>query len=352
MDSASVAAAPAVEHRVAFHGSGGEYFGIWIVNLVLTILTLGIYSAWAKVRRLKYFYGQTELAGARFDYHGNPRAILVGRLIGLLLFAAYTVATELVSWWTPVVLVLLAVVLPWLLRNAIRFQLHNSSYRGIRFAFDGRRAPAYVVFLLHPLLMLVTFYLTAPLFHQRVKRYQLGNARFGATAVQFHAGVGQFYRAYVPVMLLILGLFVIVIGTIGAAVSGVEPGAEPDPRVIGGAALTSVLVIFGGLLVIGPIWLVRTQNLIWNHTSLGEHRFVSTLRVWPLLWIQLSNLVGIMLTFGLFMPWAAVRMARYRAQNVRLIAASEIDAFVAGTGAEVTAAGEETAEIFDFDIGL
>ena len=117
MDSASVAAVPAVEHRVAFHGSGGEYFGIWIVNLVLTILTLGIYSAWAKVRRLKYFYGQTELAGARFDYHGSPRAILVGRLIGLLLFAAYTVATELVSWWTPVVLVLLAVVLPWLLRN-------------------------------------------------------------------------------------------------------------------------------------------------------------------------------------------------------------------------------------------
>jgi uncharacterized membrane protein YjgN (DUF898 family) len=37
-----------------FRGTGGEYFRIWIVNLLLTILTLGIYSAWAKVRQLRY----------------------------------------------------------------------------------------------------------------------------------------------------------------------------------------------------------------------------------------------------------------------------------------------------------
>jgi len=38
-----------------FTGRGTEYFGIWIVNLLLTIITLGIYSAGAKVRRLQYF---------------------------------------------------------------------------------------------------------------------------------------------------------------------------------------------------------------------------------------------------------------------------------------------------------
>lgn len=56
-----------------FTGSGGEYFHIWIVNLLLTILTLGVYSAWAKVRRLQYFCRNTRLAGASFDYHGNPQ---------------------------------------------------------------------------------------------------------------------------------------------------------------------------------------------------------------------------------------------------------------------------------------
>lgn len=34
----------------SFTGSAGEYFRIWIVNIALSIVTLGIYSAWAKVR--------------------------------------------------------------------------------------------------------------------------------------------------------------------------------------------------------------------------------------------------------------------------------------------------------------
>ena len=66
-----------------FTGSGAGYFGIWIVNLLLTIVTLGIYSAWAKVRRLQYFYRHTELAGSSFDFHGSPARILIGRVIAL-----------------------------------------------------------------------------------------------------------------------------------------------------------------------------------------------------------------------------------------------------------------------------
>ena len=47
------------ELPLEFRATGAEYFRIWIVNLLLTIITLGIYSAWAKVRRLRYFYGST-----------------------------------------------------------------------------------------------------------------------------------------------------------------------------------------------------------------------------------------------------------------------------------------------------
>mgnify|MGYP006216204291 CR=1 FL=1 len=67
--------------KFIFHGAGREYFKIWLVNLVLTIATLGIYAAWAKVRTRKYFYQSTELNGNRFDYHGDPKAILKGNLL-------------------------------------------------------------------------------------------------------------------------------------------------------------------------------------------------------------------------------------------------------------------------------
>ncbi|HAG47009.1 MAG TPA: DUF898 domain-containing protein, partial [Gammaproteobacteria bacterium] len=69
------------EMPVEFTGSGGEYFRIWIVNLVLTILTLGIYSAWAKVRTKRYFYRNTIIGGSPFEYHARPIQILKGRAI-------------------------------------------------------------------------------------------------------------------------------------------------------------------------------------------------------------------------------------------------------------------------------
>ena len=79
-----------------FLGSGREYFKIWIVNMFLTILTLGVYSAWAKVRKNKYFYGNTRLGDASFDYLADPMAILRGRLIAFGLFSVYSVITNLV----------------------------------------------------------------------------------------------------------------------------------------------------------------------------------------------------------------------------------------------------------------
>ena len=44
------AAAPPRTLAPSFTGDGKEYFRIWVVNLLLTLATFGIYSAWAKVR--------------------------------------------------------------------------------------------------------------------------------------------------------------------------------------------------------------------------------------------------------------------------------------------------------------
>src|SRR5271154_1264459 len=90
--------------QVHFTGTGGEYFGIWIVNLLLTIVTLGIYSAWAKVRRLQYFYRHTEVAGSSFDFHGSAPRILIGRVIAFVMLIAYNYSVRLHSIWTLVII--------------------------------------------------------------------------------------------------------------------------------------------------------------------------------------------------------------------------------------------------------
>src|SRR5271165_1003384 len=98
-------AAVRAPEQVIFSGRGAEYFGIWIVNLLLTIITLGIYSAWAKVRRLKYFYRHTELAGSSFDFHGSPTKILLGRVVAIAMLIAYQLSVRLHSVLTLVILV-------------------------------------------------------------------------------------------------------------------------------------------------------------------------------------------------------------------------------------------------------
>lgn len=351
-------AAPYPREDFEFTGSGSEYFRIWIVNLLLSILTLGIYSAWAKVRRLKYFSRHTRIAGSVFDYHGEPVAILIGRLIALGLFLVYSLGSSVPGPIALVALLLVGGVMPLLLRNSFRFRLHNTSYRGLRFSFRGTVGEAYVTFLLFGILTLGTLYLMAPMFHQRMKAYQHGCSWFGRTPFAFDAGIGAFYRVYLLVGLVMIGGLIGGGILFGGAIAGLVPlvmpdgDGNPDPSVIVPILLGVFLLFMALSLIVGPLFQSRIGNLVWNHTRLGEHRFESRLRFWPLLGIGLSNFVLVVLTLGLFMPWAAVRVARYRARCLSLLPAQPLDQFLADTAVDVTATGEETAEMFDFDIGL
>jgi Zn-dependent protease with chaperone function len=93
-----------------FKGNGSEYFRIWVVNILLSVVTLGIYSAWAKVRRKQYFYGNTRVNGAGFEYLGSPAKILKSRLIvgGLLVITGDASGTSRVFLGLPVMLTELA----------------------------------------------------------------------------------------------------------------------------------------------------------------------------------------------------------------------------------------------------
>jgi len=72
-----------------------EYFKIWIVNILLTILTLGIYAAWATVRNNRYFYSNLYLDDNNFRYLAEPIQILKGRLIAIAVLVIYTVTWQI-----------------------------------------------------------------------------------------------------------------------------------------------------------------------------------------------------------------------------------------------------------------
>ncbi len=345
---------PPEPEPLSFTGTGGEYFRIWIVNLLLTIVTCGIYSAWAKVRKLRYFYGSTHLAGSNFEYHGNPIAILKGRAIAVGILIAYYWAPKISVFAGLAVMGLLGLVMPWLIWKSLQFKLYNSSYRGIRFGFGGTAWQAYLTYLVLPVLSAFTGNLLAPFVHQRIKKFQHEESRFGRDNFAFHASVGSFYKVY----LIAFGVFIVgtivVVMLFGGMLGGLKSVAGLKR---GGASVMMRIFLFIAIIylwafTVYSIFMTMLQNLIWSNTSLDRHQFVSDMRWSTVVFITLTNAIGIVLTLGLFTPFATIRMLKYRVESVTMIPGDSLDEFVAYGGEQVTATGEGVTDLLDFDFAL
>lgn len=191
---------------VVFTGRAGEYFGIWIVNLLLSIVTLGIYSAWAKVRRKKYFYNNTLIDGVGFDYHASPIAILKGRIIAVVLFVLYQVFAGFSPIAAVVLLVAFLFALPWIVIRGLMFNARNSSHRGLRFDFDGSYLQAALAFIVYPILVVITLGLALPFVAQRVNQFAFNHHKFGLSRFQMQALVKDFYMVYLKLAAVILAI--------------------------------------------------------------------------------------------------------------------------------------------------
>jgi uncharacterized membrane protein YjgN (DUF898 family) len=339
---AAAQAEPAGPQRIRFHASGSEYFRIWIVNLLLTIATLGIYSAWAKVRRNQYMYSCTELAGASFEYHGKPIPILKGRIIALVLFGGYNLAFKLSPVAGLAMMVVLGAVMPWLVWNSLKFRLFYTSYRGLRFGFGGTLKAAYFHFLLLPILYVASLMLALPFVHQRIKRFQHTESRYGTQNFSFDATVGSFYQRYAILVGLAFagGVLTAILGALLTALIGRF------------GVLVAIIVGYVWMFMLVPVFMNMIQNLIWNHTRLGPHRFSSDMQWKSVAWISLTNVLAIIGTLGLFTPFAVVRWQRYHLESISLLPDGSLDDFAAGADDAVSATGVGATDMMDFDLSI
>lgn len=337
---------------LVFHGEGREYFRIWIVNLALSVITVGIYSAWAKVRRLQYFYRNTRLAGASFDYHGSPIALLKGRLVAAVMLAAYYGAAAMSPLFGLAAFGVLALALPWLIVRSLRFRCYNSSYRGIRFRFHGTTAQAYWVYLGLPLLSVLTLFLLFPLAHQRMRQYQQNNLAYGSARFTARLPVGEFYITHILGAVafgVLMVAAVIAMVAMAVALAAAGAGAEEPPAIL----MVVFFVLYGtGLLLSRAIVLARIQNFVWSHTRMGPHGFFCSLAVQRIFGITLTNVLATIATLGLFLPFAQVRLMRYLASELRFYPGGSLDDIVNASSDDAAAVGEEAAELFDFDIAF
>lgn len=343
-----------------FTGQAGEYFRIWIVNLCLSVLTLGVYSAWAKVRTQRYFYAHTRLAGAPLDYLANPIGILKGRILVVAALAVYSGITYVAPGLETVLGLAFMLALPWLVVKSLVFRAHNSSWRNIRLGFDGKYGGALKVFVGLPILIPFTLGLIYPYFQWHRARFVYNHSRFGTTPFAMSATAGQFFSLFTRAS----GLVLIAIAVLTFAGTVLLPWLTQTvmPRLSPDDPILPVLILIGTILPILAIWLciipayayvqAHTANTVWNSIRIGPHGFSCALKTRPLAWIYFSNLVATVLTLGLAIPWTKVRMARYRVENMTLLQQGDLDRFVQAEAQQVGASGEEFGDIMDIDVGL
>ena len=385
---------PEISHRklrIAFTGSGSEYFRIWIVNLLLTLVTFGLYYPWAKVRRLRYFYGNTLVNGEPLGFHGNAFKMFKGFLIMVAFFGLYSVAGKVSPTAGFVAFLVIAALWPALFKSALQFRMANTSWRGLRFGFTGTIRDAYAaclplfvpgvlllgVFLLAPemqqtapaktssglwlsifgAVMLFTL-VVSPWLMWNLKRYQHSHYHLGQETTRFNVNARSYYWLCLKVIgvafLIYLLLIAIVMGSFWGVVMLSLAGKMPkDPM---GQVLVGVASVFFSVLAfaaIKPYAIARFQNLVWNGTRSAHLQFASRLRARAVIALSFKNWMLMLLTLGLYWPFASIAMARLRLDAVHVVSSMSPSALLAASATtEGQATGDAAGDFFGFDIGL
>ncbi|ELP6759003.1 DUF898 domain-containing protein [Vibrio vulnificus] len=384
-----------ITNSIQFKGQGGEFFGIWIVNILLSVITLGIYSAWAKVRTKRYFYGNTFIAGDNFEYHAQPMQLLKGRLVALALVVIWVVANSFFPLASLVLLALFYVALPWLLWSNARFDSAMTSYRNVHFAFNGSLKEAYMSILGRGLasLLIIAIYIAIVVASANASAMVATLLGFGTLVLMFVlyawvvAGIHQYFasgyqygdwkfvakietgfflKTYCKAMLigfLTAVAFMIVMGTfvLGTDIMNIFAGEVDLLEGKGDFAYVVVtyLVTITMSLGITAYTTTRIRNYVFSRLtatakvqSETEFRFASTFGVWDYMSLIVTNFLLQVITLGLARPWVMVRTSRYVASHTGVIGDMDTLKATDQDSAVKNAISDEVAQAFDLGLSI
>ncbi|MEX6017295.1 YjgN family protein [Providencia vermicola] len=387
--------------HVKFHGDNTEYFFIWIVNVLLTILTLGIYSAWATVRTRRYFLGNTEINGSRLEYHASPVSILISRIIIFFCFALYLVVNYIYLPIAYVILFLFCLMLPYFIIRSCRFHAIMTSYRNVRFNFLGSYKKGYWHFLILPLLLLlvgagvsflignivsliiifnssnsydhlnyskyligtyvtlflivISIYVVSAIRTKQLYEYFANNFYFGKSAFKLQMNYRAVAKIY-SIAFLILLPFIILSGfsiiSIAEAIAIYKNSASESEMPIFMFLFIYLYFYVGLLLSYSYIHLMMRREFFNKLEFSNELKFSSSITYFSYIILLFSNSLIIIFTLGLATPIAQIRYARYFAINTKITGDMSLENELAHDETDANSFHDETLDSFDFGLSL
>ncbi|QWF31674.1 YjgN family protein [Pseudoalteromonas sp. SiA1] len=340
--------------KVQFSGKAGEFFGIWSVNILLSIITLGIYSAWAKVRTYRYFYGHTRIDGHSFDYLATPIQILKGRILAVIVFLIYTILSSL----APAIGLLFAIgflfLLPWIINQGLRFNMRMTRHRNVRFAFSGNYGDAFINFVLLPIASVFTLHLLLPYVLKRIDQYMHENISYGNKPLTVNLKGERYYIAALITLGVAIGglvIFGIFAGASALTIDNLNTQNFSLSTIVVPLLIAALYIAF--LTLVGAVYHSLIRNHIFNNSEFTEvATFESSLKAIDYAILLFTNVLAIIFTLGLAYPWAKVRRAKLLASVTEVTIYSAALSLIDVAQNEQSSFAEEAANVFDIDISL
>lgn len=301
-----------------FRADNKDFWKLEIHNLVLTVLTLGIYGAWAAVKRRKYLAEHTYLDGANFEYTADPKVILRSRIAMAGVYVLASVSSFILPLVGTMVQGLFFLALPWAVASTIAFQAKNTTYRGARFSFRPDLKEVYIWYFKMCALYFCTLGLAMPIVARMSVKFITDHMRLGGKAFSFEGDAKPFMK--ITMSYVVKGGACILAGAVLAGLSG-WTRSSGDPSLVLGIlfGIGFFAVIMAGLWVLFSTG-AEVMNLIFERITFGEHRLQSNQDGMSLFQLFLTNQLLVIFTLGLGAPIAVLRMRRYRYDHLKVLA--------------------------------
>ena len=345
--TASGTATPAGTRPVlVYDGDIGDLFGVFLMNLILTIVTLGIFRFWAITRIRRYLWSHMRFEGMRFTYTGKGGELFLGFLFAMLILIALAIGLGLAA-------VALAAVHPVLAAipvaagyiglfvlfgaahfSAQRYRLSRTEWRGIRGGMQGWALRYGLSWFLYLILVAITLYQAVPWMQVGLARRRINASRFGSAVFRCD---GRGRRLW-PIWFATLIGYVLLFAVIAAAIVVVHwsslgqvfmgmikgPAVELAFQHAIPAILVGIVVFIIGSGLLAAWYYTRMLRLILDTTTAivpnpqGHDmlRFSTTVTAGGLLWLLVSNFLITIVTFGFGLPIVLHRYARYIARTM------------------------------------
>ncbi len=305
-------------YAFVFHGTGASFFAVMLKNMLLTLLTLGIYLPWSKTERRRYLWQNTEFHGHRLRYHGTGRELFVGYVkvvaayvafVGVPLVISKVVGATAGTVVQVVLALMLLPLLPFAVWGARRYLLSRTSYRGVHLRLDGDARAYARTFLLGYLLTLVTLGLYGPVWMNKMYRQLTNATALGSKHFEYRGVDGEVFKIAIKGILL--------------------------------SILTLGIYLF---------WFQAELNRYqMRHTWFDGAHGELTLTGLDLLVLTVIQIAALTLTLGLAFPWVMTYSLRFSMERLRFVGSIDF-----GRVYQVASEGEAAADgLADaLDVGL